>query len=106
MELKEWFAKTPEYFPASFSESDAPLNHNPLIGDTKHYTVRNVRQVMKFVQHSAKQCEDNDLALSFSETWGLWMILEACCKALDFEDTHRPDGGEPDEDSEETEQAQ
>lgn len=104
MELKEWFANIPEYFPVSFSESETPRNHNPLIGGTTNYTVRNVCQVVKFVQYSTKWCEDDELELSESETLGLWRILEACSSALDFEDKHRPHGGEPDDDSEDTEQ--
>lgn len=93
MEFKEWLDNTPEYFPTSFS--DTPPNHNPLIGETPNYTIRNVHQVLKFVQCSAEECQRNELSLSFSETWGLWQILGACCDALQFEDTCRPDGGEP-----------
>ena len=93
MELKEWVANRPVYFPALFYET--PPNHNPLIGTTQSHTTGNVHDVLRFVYRAVASSQRDELQLNANETYGLCHIIDACGDALQFEATCRPDGGEP-----------
>ena len=100
MEAKEWLASMPAYFPAVFYQT--PLNHNPLIGNNQIHTVGNVYDVLCFVLQAIARSRENELQLSESETNGIYQVIETCGDALHFEIVCRPDGGEPDEDRDES----
>ena len=104
MEFKEWLASAPKHFPALFYK--APPDHNPIIGTNQIHTISNVHDVLRFVSRAIVNSQRNELEFSANETSGFCQIIDVCGDALAFETICRPDGGEPDEDSEEAGQAQ
>lgn len=96
-ELSDWFNAMPNQFPDFIGVSEeASLVMNPHIGEKKQDTLDFVHDGLVFLKEFILPDDPKEgVLLNNNAAWALFRYLETLQFAIDFEATHRRDGGIP-----------